>query len=263
VAKGHTRRTHDSRSGFTLVEMVAAFAIGAVIIFATAALLHNIALSFDRGTSRVAGGERLAVAAQRLATDIGSAAFVLQKTPAGPALAFSGTAARIVFISAASEAAGSLQYEPQLVGQHVVSLAVDTSGNTTQIVRRRGAWPGPRTPFAEVALKDDVVLLEGAFDAAFSFARPASDGTLEWVDTWTGEQALPRLIKITARDRGSGGDLFGGTEFAVRADARLSCAVAEATTECLSGTESEAAQKPNAQQAAQPGAAQPSAGSTQ
>jgi prepilin-type N-terminal cleavage/methylation domain-containing protein len=252
VAKGDTRRRHENCDGFTLVEMVAALAIAAVVIVATAALLHNLALNFDRGTSRVAGGERLALAAQRLATDIGSAAFVLQKTQGAPVLAFAGTAAKIVFISAVGEAVGSLQYEPQLAGQHVVSLTIDTAGSTTQIIRRRGVWPGPRTPFTEVPLKDDVVLLEGKFDAAFAFARPASDGKLEWVDVWTGEQALPRLIRLSARDRASGGDLFGGTEFTVRADAPLSCAVADATIECLSGTESESAQKPNAPQQGSP-----------
>ena len=232
------------QSGFTLIETIAAFAIGSVVILAAAALLHNVAFSFDRGANRVANGERLAVAAERLATDIGSAAFVLQKTSAGAAAAFSGTPTQMVFISLGGADAGP-QRDGQPPGQEVVSLTAEPSGDATQIVRRRAPWPGPRTPFDAVPLKDDVVLLEGTFDAAFSFGRQASDGTLSWVDSWSGERTLPRLVKLTLRDRATGGDLLGGAEFTIRADAPSLCAAADADFECLSGT-AQNAQSPKA-----------------
>jgi len=232
------QETGDSRSGFTLIEMVAAFAIGSVVIFAAAALLHNMALSFDRGASRVAGGERLAIAAQRLGADIASAAFIFQKTPTGIAPVFSGAPGRVVFISFQRTPGMSRRNDAQFTGQEVVSLSVEAAGDMSQIVRRRGAWPGPRTPLQNVALNDDVVLLEGAFDAAFKFARPTPDGTLNWVDTWGGEPTVPRLIKLAVRDRVSGIDLLGGAEFALRADAPFGCAVADASIDCLSGRDS-------------------------
>jgi prepilin-type N-terminal cleavage/methylation domain-containing protein len=234
----------DDQNGFTLVEMVAAFAIGSVIILAAAALLHNVALSFDRGTSRVTGGERLAVAADRLATDIASAGFVLQKTPAGVTVAFAGAPARVVFVGFEGADAGPRRNDQQSGGQEVVSLTVEAADDTTQIVRRRGSWPGPRTSIEDVALKDDVVLLKGSFDATFAFARVAPDGGLSWVDTWAGERTLPRLVKLALRDRVSGTDLLGGAEFAIRADAPLPCAAADAGVDCLSGSGSGSQQSP-------------------
>ncbi len=259
------QRRYESQTGFTLVEMLAAFAIGAVIIFATAAMLHNLALSFDRGTGRVAGGERLAAAAERLAADFGSAAFVLQKTSAEVTAAFAGTSTKVVFIGFRGADAVAKRNEPQFGSQEVVSLAVEQADETTKIVRRRAAWPGPRTPLQDAALGDDVVLLEGRFDAAFSFARATPEGALDWVNSWTSERTLPRLVKLTVRDRVSGGDLLGGAEFAIRADAPAPCAVADATIGCLTGAASESAQPAAAQspQAQQGGSQQAAAGRSQ
>lgn len=235
MPRQQTRKDGSGERGFTLIETIAAFAIGSVVILAAAAMLHNVALSFDRGTSRVTNGERLALAAERLATDIGSASFVLQKTSAGVAAAFTGAPTRMVFISLEGTDAG-LRPDNQQAGQEVVSLSAEPADDATRIIRRRASWPGPRTPFDTVVLKDDVILLEGTFDAAFSFARPAPDGTLSWADSWSGEKTLPRLVKLTLRDRTTGGDLLGGTELTIRADAPALCAAADAGPECLTGT---------------------------
>jgi prepilin-type N-terminal cleavage/methylation domain-containing protein len=255
VSRQPADNSSSGQSGFTLIETIAAFAIGSVVILASAALLHNVALSFDRGTSRVTNGERLAVAAERLATDIGSAGFVLQKTSADASAAFTGSPTRIIFISLDGADAG-VRRDDEQPGQEVVSLTAEAAGDATQIVRRRAPWPGPRIPFDTVALKDDVVLLQGTFDAAFSFARTGSDGTLSWVDSWSGERTLPRLVRLTLRDRATGGDLLGRAEFTIRADAPALCAAPDAGLECLSGTpqaqQSQSPQQGTAQAASQP-----------
>src|SRR6266478_9865839 len=120
-------RSHAGRHGFTLVELLAALAIASVIIAATGALVHNVALYFDRGTRGVSEGERLVLAVERLAVDFGSARFVLQTTEAGTALAFtgepasSGEPAKIVFVGAGGIASG-----PQ--GEEVVNVTVEQEG---------------------------------------------------------------------------------------------------------------------------------------
>ena len=100
------RRHAERQHGFTLVEVLAALAITSVIIVATGALVHNVALYFERGTRGVSEGERLILAVERLAADIGSARFVPRTTALGSALAFTGEPAngeepaKIIFVGA-------------------------------------------------------------------------------------------------------------------------------------------------------------------
>ena len=225
-------RTTSSKDGFTLVEVLAALAIASVILVSTAALMHNVAMSFDRGTNRVSAGERLALASERLATDIGSARFVMQGAAPAARAAFLGAPSKITFIGVglidpASRADGTGP------APEVVSVAIEAGEEMTALVRRRGAWRDPRLPFTNVALADEVVLVAGRFDAAFTFARLAPDGALSWSTSWAGEQTLPRLVKLSLRDRASGIDLLGGGEFLVRADASRACARERATVDCL------------------------------
>ena len=60
--RAHTERRH----GFTLVEVLAALAIAAVIIAATSALVHNVALHFDHGTRGVSEGAWRRTSARRV-----------------------------------------------------------------------------------------------------------------------------------------------------------------------------------------------------
>src|SRR5437764_7897044 len=87
----HERRS-SARAGFTLIELLAALAMGAVIIAAVGALVHNVALTFDRGTLTVSNGERLIHAVERLAADIGAARFVVIPDERGPTAAQIGEA---------------------------------------------------------------------------------------------------------------------------------------------------------------------------
>jgi general secretion pathway protein J len=220
--RAHTERRH----GFTLVEALAALAIAAVIIAATSALVHNVALHFDHGTRGVSEGERLILAVERLAADIGSARFVTRMSEGSAALAFIGepaTAAqpaRMIFVSAGGVAANAS-------GEEVVSLTTEQDEDVARLVRRRAPWLGPRTRFEDITLQDPVVLLEGKFYMSFAFGRLSQDNGLTWSDDWRG-QVMPRFVQLKLRDRVTGADLLAGAEFVIRADASAGCAQAGA-----------------------------------
>jgi general secretion pathway protein J len=238
--------------GFTLIEVLAALAIGSVVIVATAALIHNVALNFDRRTGVVGRADQLLLAIERLAVDFRTARLVPQ--PLGPQsagggdriTAFVGGPAEVRFVAAGGTAAG-----PQ--GEEVVSLTVEERDDTSRLVRRRAAWRGPRTPFESIALRDPVQMLEGKVEIAFAFASLAADGTLTWSDTWSGQPLPPRLVRLSIRDRASGAELVPAVEFAVRADAPIDCAQPGAKAACLTG-------KPAAEKEAAPPKDQPARG---
>jgi len=208
----------DRRAGFTLIEVLAALAIGSVIIMATAALIHDVARHFDRGTRGAQEAERLMLAVERLAQDFNSARFVGWTTEGGPAVAFVGNA--------------GIMAGPQ--GEEVVALTVEPAGEVTRLVRRRAAWAGPRTRLEEVSPRDAVVLVEGALDIAFIFGRIAPGGALAWSESWIGQTTLPRFVRLILRDRTTGSDLLGEADFVVRADAPPGCGRPDAGASCLS-----------------------------
>jgi prepilin-type N-terminal cleavage/methylation domain-containing protein len=229
-------RAGSARQGFTLIEVLAALAIASVIVMATVALMHNVVLTFDRGTNRVSAGERLALAADRLAADIGSARFVLQGSGPAALAAFVGAPTKITFIGTGIIDPASRQEglnEVRMPAPEVISIALEAGEETTAVVRRRGAWRDPRARLTDAALGDEVVLLAGRFDAAFSFARLSPEGKLTWSSSWSAEKSLPRLVKLTVRDRASGIDLLGGAEFLIRADASRACTREGANLDCI------------------------------
>jgi prepilin-type N-terminal cleavage/methylation domain-containing protein len=221
--------------GFTLIEVLAALAIASVIILASTALIHNVALFFDRGTRGATEAERVMLAVERLSVDFSSARFVSRQTDEGSAaVAFAaeqaagGRPASVVFVGAAR--VGS----PPLADDELISLAIEEDGEVRRLVRRRGPWPGPRARFEDVTLQDAVVLIEGKLDISFAFGRITPDGGLAWYANWAGERALPRYVRLMLRDRATGADLLGEADFSVRANAPSACGRTDAARACLS-----------------------------
>jgi prepilin-type N-terminal cleavage/methylation domain-containing protein len=220
--------------GFTLVEVLAALAIASVIILASTALIHNVALFFDRGTRGATEAERIMLAVERLSGDFSSARFVSRRTDNGSAtVAFTAEqatgdrTASVVFVGAARVGA-------PLAGDELISLAIEEDGEVKRLVRRRAPWPGPSARFEDMTLQDAVVLIEGKLDISFVFGRVTPDGGLAWYANWVGERVLPRYVRLMLRDRATGADLLGEADFVVRANAPSACGRTDASRACLS-----------------------------
>jgi prepilin-type N-terminal cleavage/methylation domain-containing protein len=233
-------RRADRERGFTLIEVLAALAIATVIIMALAALIHDVARHFDRGTRGVQEAERVMLAVERLAQDFASARFAVWTGENGKALAFTAQPAtddkpaRIVFVGNAGITTG-----PQ--GEEVVTLTVERAGDVSRLVRRRSPSTGPRMRPEPASAQDAVVLLEGRFDIAFVFGRVAPAGGLSWSQGWIGETTLPRFVRLMLLDRATGADLLGEADFVVRADAPAGCGSPDARPGCLSEALTDAA----------------------
>jgi prepilin-type N-terminal cleavage/methylation domain-containing protein len=238
MRRSHTITSRDmtacqmsARAGFTLVEVLAAFAIGAVIIAACAALTHNVVLNFDRGTKTVDVAERFVLAIDRLSADFASARAVARRTEAGAALAFLGepgggqTPGKILFVAAAPVAGAP-------PGDEVVMLTVEQDEKLMRLVRRRASWPGPVSRFEDVAPDNPVVLIEGKWSISFLFGRLTPERGLAWYSSWIGEAMLPRFVRLLVRDS-NGRDLLGEADFAIRANAPASCGRSDASVSCF------------------------------
>jgi general secretion pathway protein J len=227
------RGIRSGSEGFTLVEVLAALTIASVIIVASAALIRNVAIYFDRGTRGATEAERLVLAVGRLAGDFSSARFVSRRTgDDGNAIAFAaeqesaGRSANVVFVGAGGVASSSGDDE-------LVSLTIERDGDLRRLVRRRAKWPGGRTHFEDLTPKDPVVLIEGKLDMSFQFGRSTPAGAPVWSSNWIEEFALPRYVRLILRNRETGVDLLGEATFVVRADAPPACGQGDAKPACL------------------------------
>jgi prepilin-type N-terminal cleavage/methylation domain-containing protein len=216
----------DKSDGFTLVEMLAALAIASVIIIASAALIRNIALYFDRGTRNATESERLMLAVARLASDFGSARYIARQNANGATIAFTAEQKSVTFVGAGGVATQSADDE-------VVNLAIEQDGDVRRLVRRRATWPGQGARFEEITVRDPVTLIEGRLDMSFVFGRISPDGKLVWYSSWTGETSLPSYVRLNLRDRDSGRDLLGEASFLVHADAPPACGKLDPVLTCL------------------------------
>jgi len=227
------RRQHAmaGRDGFTLVEVLAAFAIGSVIIIATAALVHDVALHFDRGSRTVDVAERFILAVDRLSADFGSARQVARRTETGRAVAFtaetgsSQTPGKIVFV-------GSAPVASSRSGDEIVMLTFEQDDNVRRLVRRSAPWAGPNSRFEDVAPDNAGVLIEGKWDISFLLGRLAPGGALTWHPNWIGESTLPRFVRLLVRGA-SGRDVLGEADFVIRADAPAACGRPDASVGCF------------------------------
>lgn len=216
------RTVRAASSGFTLLELLAAITVGAVILAAVAALVRNVGLSFEAGTRAVGYAERLMLAVERLSADFASARYAQISAEESARAVFAGGPKKVAFVAAAGVSAGP-------PGEEIVLLEVVETAEATRLVRRRAPWLGLRTPLQDTRPGDAVVLLEGRLRIAFSYA----DRSLVWTSVWADRPDLPRHIRLDLRDGASGAPLLGPLDFEIRADAPPACARADATPACV------------------------------
>jgi len=213
--KGHSRL--HAESGFTLVEVLSAFAISASIIVGVGSLIHHIGISFDRGIAGISEAERFSLAMDRLSRDFASAHFIsiAVDTTGASRLAFSGSANKITFVANTD---GNTQ------PVEVVTLSVETnSADVSQLVRRTAPWIGPGSAAFADAIENTVVLLKGHYRIDFAYGRFSDNAQMNWSQSWEDDRNLPSAVRLLLRDPDTGANLVAGGDFILRADYPAAC----------------------------------------
>jgi len=231
-----------SAPGFTLIETLAALAIGSVILVAVGLLLHQNIFFFDRSARLIDRSDQFTALAESLKRDFGAARFVMEKKDKNPSTAFAATPLNdkgrqeVRFVSAGGRASG-------WQGEEIISLKLESDEGSMQLVRRRAAWSGPRMSIADTEVRDAVILLKGRYQMAFAFSQLAPDGKLEWFRDWDGKNGLPHSVRLTIKNA-DGADVIPALILPVHANASVACVSGD--KQCLGAPDDKEA-KPGAQ----------------
>ena len=127
-------------------------------------------------------------------------------------ISFSGPAKRDVELQAAAES-----------GCEIVCESADEAEALSQLGEARGS------PL-KILLRLNPSRMPRRFGISMA-GRPSQFG----IDEEDLPEQLPRLVRLTVRDRASGADLLPGVQFTLRADAPMGCAQPGANADCVTG----------------------------
>jgi general secretion pathway protein J len=187
-----------AEEGFSLIEALAAVALTSAIMAGLATIAGQWMPAWRHGFVAVQNADRIGLALDRIAEDVGGAAYVRPDGGKGPLL-FRGASDAVVFVRQRIEPGAAPQLDIVRVGA--------AAGGETQRARTRFA------PGAMGAFSDATTLLAAPFHIAFAYA--GSDG--RWLDAWVDPQSLPRAVRLSVL--GEGGGLVVSTAFALKVNA--------------------------------------------
>lgn len=207
-------------AGFTLIEVLFATALMAMILTAMAVVTAQWLPNWNRGFANVQRSERFVLGLERLVADLAAAEFVpLSRSDRSPL--FDGTETSVTFVRSAL----GPNSRP---GLEVVRIAEVADEFVPMLVRTRA----PLYPLADGALPPlgtPVTLARAPYRIAFAYAGPDR----VWRRSWRGAALLPRAVRLQVRDAASGRVLGVSTATVVHSEVPADCVLAEVLANCL------------------------------
>jgi general secretion pathway protein J len=210
-----TRRVHRSHAtgcaGFTLVEMLVAMLLMAMIIGALTTVTAQWLPGWGYGFSRLQRTELMSIGLDRIARDLADTAFVTadrkSKTPF-----FDGAALSVVLVRPAisPNARGGLEVVR-------ISESADQQGNF--VLRTTARFAPGEISAGQINFGNPVVLMRSPYRLSFAYA--GKDRV--WKSGWHDEKALPSAVRLTVRDAATDRALPASTVVDIHAEISAAC----------------------------------------
>jgi len=200
--------------GFTLVELLVAISVTALIMTAAFGAIRIGNRSFEAGRDRINQSSALRSTDRTLRRQIAQALLITLPGDDGPINSFAGDDRQLRFIAPAPVADGS-------AGLYVFYLAVEPDASPPVMVLSYRAWDPGATEFpARDAAAGSVILSAEAAAELRYFGTLADDETARWYPEWRETSDRLPLAVALVDTTASGSDTVLPLVYAIRRDAR-------------------------------------------
>jgi general secretion pathway protein J len=182
-------RAHQDEAGFTLFEALVAVALMGLILGALATVTAQWLPAWNRGLLRTQRNEQVAIALDRLVTDLSAADYVSLGGERDMPL-FQGAKFAVTFVRSAVGPNGRS-------GLEIIRIAEIRDSLGPALVRMRAPFvPFGDAPLDAIPFAEPVVLLRAPFRISLAYA--GTDGV--WADNWPLSGMLPTTVRFDIRD---------------------------------------------------------------
>ncbi len=186
-----SKRTPRTAQGFTLLELLVALTLTALILVLLYNGLHFGTRARDLGTARAEMTDRISLVHSLIRRQIHAAQPLMhQDGQAPPTLVFTGTSDRLHFVAPLARSAAGL-YEITLR-----SVPAENGTARQLILEYRPFYPEP----AAIPASEDqrMVLLEGAREISFAYYGSRREGLpAAWGPTWQDALEFPQAVRLS------------------------------------------------------------------
>lgn len=187
---------HRRQGGFTLLELMLAFALLGMVMLLIGGALRMATQSWDAGETHVDRVGQMRIAENFLRQQFSQLHPWRWKKAQGAPLAFKGETERLRYTAPLVARAGQ-------GGISWFQLSLESAGESRQLVLRRLVPDPGLLGFPEFAEAEKTVLAEGISEVKLRYygreGRTAEAQEPTWRDTWEDPERLPMLIELKVR----------------------------------------------------------------
>ena len=210
-------RNDCGECGFTLLEILVGLLISSLILAGLSLAMGSINRGYEQTTAAIDRQGAITTGLEVFHQDVSRIERVTYN-PENPALfLFFGAPREMMYVLA--ERPGSNED-----GLYWVRLAITKEDNGADVLTRtRAAFKRPIPATNAIAWTDEVVLIRGPVEMAFSYRNPRA-GLRDWAGTWAAGNMLPGQIRIEITDTATGRARVPGFTATLKIAAEADCA---------------------------------------
>ena len=226
------RVRRQRQRGFTLIEFLIAISISSFVLASLATAMHMLSSSWTANNERllhqdmilrglavvsrdIHGMLRLRLDAPRQAGGAARTADGEKDKKRGERFAFAGSPTTMELVVVEPP-------YPTRPGLFFVRYRVVPERNGFALLRERAPYRPGMQNLQKLDYGDGVILLEGRYRFAFSYAAEGSDGLI-WSDNWSEPKDMPKLVRLAVASLDTGQPVMAPFSVRPRIDAEHDC----------------------------------------